>query len=427
MRLVYKITLTFILPLVLTLGLWGLLSYHTMENKILADTDLILKDYSDNIIMRMLSGKELPERFNGAYNTYYIKEVSAEYAQENIAARYDEAETYLRNQEDFASSRVRKQCFMDNDGRYYEIGVSLPTFEQDMLVEHVLWWTILLFVVLLVSLLVISVLVLRYNMRPLDELLKWMDDYVPGMHGKPVPDDSDIREFRRLASAAQRAVDRFEQEYEERKIFIGNASHELQTPLAVCCNRLEMILDRPGIDEEMVMELVKLQRSLQSIVRLNKTLLLLSKIENGRFPEVEQIDFAAMLDDAVALYDEMYAHKDIVSSVSSEGPCVYMMNDQMASVLVNNLVKNAYVHSDSGARVEVCYGPEGFSVRNSGEYPLDRSALFRRFYQAGARKEGSTGLGLALAFSVCERNSLALSYDFSDSTHIFSVNLKKSK
>ena len=74
MRLVYKMTLTFVLPLVLTLGLWGWLSYHTMENKIHADTDLILKDYSDNIIMRMLSGKELPERFNGAYNTYYIND-----------------------------------------------------------------------------------------------------------------------------------------------------------------------------------------------------------------------------------------------------------------------------------------------------------------------------------------------------------------
>ena len=66
-------------------------------------------------------------------------------------------------------------------------------------------------------------------------------------------------------------------------------------------------------------------------------------------------------------------------------------------------------------------------ARNPGEHPLDRSALFRRFYQAGVRKEGSTGLGLALAFSVCERNSLALSYDFTDGTHIFSVNLKKSK
>ena len=66
MRLVYKITLTFAIPLVLTLALWGWLSYRTMEEKIHADTDLILKDYSDDIIIRKLSGKELPESFNGA-------------------------------------------------------------------------------------------------------------------------------------------------------------------------------------------------------------------------------------------------------------------------------------------------------------------------------------------------------------------------
>ena len=80
MRLVYKIALTFMLPLLLTLGLWGWLSYHTMERKIHADTDMILKDYSSGIIERKLTGQELPERFNGMYNTYYLREVTPEYA-----------------------------------------------------------------------------------------------------------------------------------------------------------------------------------------------------------------------------------------------------------------------------------------------------------------------------------------------------------
>ena len=76
MKLVYKITLTFAIPLVITLALWGWLSYRTMSQRIHKDTDMILKDYSDAIIARKLSGQELPDRFNGAYNTYYIKEVS---------------------------------------------------------------------------------------------------------------------------------------------------------------------------------------------------------------------------------------------------------------------------------------------------------------------------------------------------------------
>lgn len=427
MKLVYKLTLTFIVPLVVTLGLWGWLSYRTMERKIHADTDMILKDYASDIIMRKLSGQELPDRFNGAYNTYYIKEVSPEYAEANQAVVYEDAEAFLRSQEDFASSRVRKQVFVDKDGRHYEIAVSLPTFEQETLVEHVLVWTVVLFVVLLVAMLVISVLVLNYNMRPFEALLKWMDEYVPGEPGKPVPSDTDVLEFRKLASVAQQTVERFERQYEERKLFIGNVSHELQTPLAACSNRLELILDRQDLDEETAEELVKLHRSLQHLIRLNRTLLLLTKIENGQFPEVTDVDLGRMLSESMQMYDEMYSYKEVTSSFSSTGDLTVSMNEQMASVLVGNLVKNAYVHSPHGGGIKVEVRPDGFTVSNPGTQALDGSRLFRRFYQPSGRKEGSTGLGLALAYSVCERNGMALAYEYAGGRHQFAVKLKKLK
>lgn len=427
MKLVYKLTLTFIAPLVVTLGLWGWLSYRTMERKIHADTDMILKDYASDIIMRKLSGQELPDRFNGAYNTYYIKEVSPEYAEANQAVVYEDAEAFLRSQEDFASSRVRKQVFVDKDGRHYEIAVSLPTFEQETLVEHVLVWTVVLFVVLLVAMLVISVLVLNYNMRPFEALLRWMDEYVPGEPGKPVPSDTDVLEFRKLASVAQQTLERFERQYEERKLFIGNVSHELQTPLAACSNRLELILDRQDLDEETAEELVKLHRSLQHLIRLNRTLLLLTKIENGQFPEVADVDLGRMLNESMQMYDEMYSYKEVTSSFSSTGDLTVSMNEQMASVLVGNLVKNAYVHSPHGGGIKVEVRPDGFTVSNPGTQALDGSRLFRRFYQPSGRKEGSTGLGLALAYSVCERNGMALAYEYADGRHQFAVKLKKLK
>lgn len=427
MKLVYKLTLTFIAPLVVTLGLWGWLSYRTMERKIHADTDMILKDYASDIIMRKLSGQELPDRFNGAYNTYYIKEVSPEYAEANQAVVYEDAEAFLRSQEDFASSRVRKQVFVDKDGRHYEIAVSLPTFEQETLVEHVLVWTVVLFVVLLVAMLVISVLVLNYNMRPFEALLKWMDEYVPGEPGKPVPSDTDVLEFRKLASVAQQTVERFECQYEERKLFIGNVSHELQTPLAACSNRLELILDRQDLDEETAEELVKLHRSLQHLIRLNRTLLLLTKIENGQFPEVADVDLGRMLSESMQMYDEMYSYKEVTSSFSSTSDLTVSMNEQMASVLVGNLVKNAYVHSPHGGGIKVEVRPDGFTVSNPGTQALDGSRLFRRFYQPSGRKEGSTGLGLALAYSVCERNGMGLAYEYAGGRHQFAVKLKKIK
>ncbi len=421
MKLVYKITLTFVIPLVLTLGLWGWLSYRTMERRIHEDTDMILRDYSDDIIARRLSGVDLPDRFNGAYNTYYIKGVSEEYAREHPGAEYSDAEAYLRSQEDFASSRIRKQVFMDKDGKYYEIAVSLPTFERETLVEHVLRWTAILFFVLLITMIIVGVVVLDYNMRPFIKLMEWIDKYVPGQKYEPVPSDTDVVEFQKLADSVQEAVDRFEHEYEERKIFIGNASHELQTPLAVCANRIEMLLERPDLDESMASELVKLHRSIQHLVRLNKTLLLLSKIENDQFPDVAEVDFTAMLRDGMELNDDIYSYREVGSAFSEEGRFVWSMNEQMASVLVGNLLKNAYVHSPSAAMVEVSSWAGGFRISNPGESPLDSSRMFSRFYLPGGRKEGSTGLGLALAYSVCSRNGLALSYEFVDGRHVFTV------
>ena len=427
MKLLYKITLTLLVPLSLTIGIWGWLSYRTMSKKIHADTDLILKSYSSDIIMRLLSGKELPERFNGAYNTYYIKSLTPEEAAESPAVEYGEAEAFLKSQEDFASSRIRSQIFQDNEGNFRKITVSLPTFEQDMLIEHVFWWTMLLFIVLLASVLAIGLVLLNYNMKPLYRLLDWIDRYEPGVQGSKVPSDTDIVEFRKLASAIEHAVTRFETQYEERKIFIGNASHELQTPLAVCSNRIEMMLEHPDMTEALAEEMIKVHRSLSGLIRLNKTLLLLSKIENGQFPQTADVDMNALAKESIELHQEIYDHKNIAAEIDGEDRFVHRIDEQMASVLIGNLVKNAFLYTPSGGTINVTMSKTGFSISNTGNAPLDKDKVFRRFYQPSGRKEGATGLGLALAYSVCMNNGMDITYDFINDRHIFSIILRNSK
>lgn len=427
MKLLYKITLTLLVPLSLTIGIWGWLSYRTMSKKIHADTDLILKSYSSDIIMRLLSGKELPERFNGAYNTYYIQSLTPEEAAESPAVEYGEAEAFLKSQEDFASSRIRSQIFQDNEGNFRKITVSLPTFEQDMLIEHVFWWTMLLFIVLLASVLAIGLVLLNYNMKPLYRLLDWIDRYEPGVQGSKVPSDTDIVEFRKLASAIEHAVTRFETQYEERKIFIGNASHELQTPLAVCSNRIEMMLEHPDMTEALAEEMIKVHRSLSGLIRLNKTLLLLSKIENGQFPQTADVDMNALAKESIELHQEIYDHKNIAAEIDGKDRFVHRIDEQMASVLIGNLVKNAFLYTPSGGTINVTMWKTGFSISNTGNAPLDKDKVFRRFYQPSGRKEGATGLGLALAYSVCMNNGMDITYDFINDRHIFSIILRNSK
>lgn len=347
MKLVHRIILSVLVPMILTLGLWGWLSFRTLERKI-----------------------------------------------------------HLINQE-FPGSSIY--------------------LHEEILIEHVLLWTVLLFAILLVSVVAVGVIVTDYNLKPFRQLLRWIDEYVPGSPGARVPADTSIVEFRRLAEATQSAVDRFEHQFEERKFFIGNVSHELQTPLAVCSNRIELLLDRSDLSAEMADELVKIHRGLQNLIRMNKSLLLLTRIESEQFSADSTVVFNDLLKDAVALYTDIYSHKDIEVSFKDEGEFSVKMSEQLSSVLVNNLIKNAFVHSAAGSVVSVTVGPEGFAVSNTGVAPLDRDRLFRRFYLPSGRREGSTGLGLALADAVCAHSGLADSYDFIDGLHVFAVNLKKSK
>ena len=220
---------------------------------------------------------------------------------------------------------------------------------------------------------------------------------------------------------------RFETEYEERKIFIGNASHELQTPLAVCSNRIEMMLDRPDMTEELAEDLIKVHRSLSGLIKLNKTLLLISKIENGQFPQSSEVDMAALAEESINLHQEIYGHKNIAANLTVIQRFLLHIDEQMASVLVGNLVKNAFVYTPSGGSIEISMSEDRFSISNTGDGPLDREKVFRRFYQPSGRKEGATGLGLALVYSVCVNNGLDITYDYIDGKHIFAIILKKSK
>ena len=178
-----------------------------------------------------------------------------------------------------------RTIFADKDDNYFLLEVSTPSFEKEDLREAVANWILFLYIVLLVTLLTVCIWVFYRSLRPLYALLNWLDSYLPGKQHGPVPNDTRIPEFRRLNEAAAQAVERSEQLFKQQKQFIGNASHELQTPLAVCNNRIEWLLDNTELTEEQMEELFKTKHTLNYIVRLNKSLLFLSRIDNGQFTD----------------------------------------------------------------------------------------------------------------------------------------------
>ena len=420
MKLIYRISLRLSLVLLPLIALWAVVFYFTMVDEINDEVDDALEDYSELIVIRMLSGELLPRMNEGSNNSYTIAPVDENYAATHPGIDYYDAEVYIPEKEETEPARFLVTIFQDGNGQFYELKVATPTFEKDELLETILWWVVWLYLLLLITVVGTTMWIFHNSMRPLYALLHWLDGYVPGHKTVPVPNNTSITEFRRLNTAAQKAVDRSEELLEQQKQFIGNASHELQTPLAVLGGRMEYMLDHAGLDEQTMGEVIQMQRTLGHIVRLNKTLLLLAKIDNGQFPENTDVDISAMIREQKELYDDIYEERDIRCDMHLTGSFLVRMNESLASVLVSNLIRNAYVHSEAGARIDIRIEGRTLTVSNDGVTPLDGKHIFERFYQ-GSKREGSTGLGLALVKAVADSYGLCVGYRFGEEQHIFSV------
>lgn len=194
----------------------------------------------------------------------------------------------------------------------------------------------------------------------------------------------------------------------------------MQTPLAICRNRLEMLMEDDTLTEKQLSELMKTHRTLENLTRLNKSLLLLCKIENRQFTDVKPICLNELLLHYLDDYKEVYAYRRAQVNVHVEDCFRLEMSESLATVLLTNLLKNAFVHTSEGGTIELTFTDSSFEIRNTGEAPLDKDRIFERFYKEG-KKEGSTGLGLALVDSICKAYRLRLSYRFEDGMHIFTI------
>ena len=243
MRLVYRIVLHMSWALSLLLAGWAVLFYLTMIDEINDEVDDSLENYAEMLVTRSLAGRELPAAYSGSNNGYYLHDVSAEYAEGRQHMVFSDEEIFIPEKDEEEPARVLRTIFRDSGGRYKELTVMTPTIEKDDLQEAILWWIVYLYLFLLLAILLVNVLVLHRTLRPLYALLRWFDSYTVGGKNAPLVNDTKVVEFRRLNEAANRYAERAESLFERQKQFIGNASHEMQTPLAICRNRLEMLVD----------------------------------------------------------------------------------------------------------------------------------------------------------------------------------------
>ena len=414
------------LLLFLLMAVWGVLFYSAIIDEVVDETDDTLENYGEILMESALHDPSILETEGSLMSFYKFTPISEEEGRHYRQVFYD-ATVYIELEDEDEPVRVMCTAFRMPDGQYYELKLMISILERDDMVEAMLWYLGALFLLFLICTSIGIQLVLKGVFRPLHRLLDWLHCIQPGKEVPPLDNPTKIREFRQLSDAALDMGNRSYKAYEEQKQFIENASHELQTPLAIVRGKVELLAESEGMTEQQMEQLDEIYATLGRAVKLNKSLLLLSRIENGQYTEMEDASVDEILDELLPDLMDIYEHKQVrLIRKREEQPFIIRCNHSLAQILVSNLVKNSLLHNREGGELQVLTTPTSLVIKNTGDVPLDGEKLFRRFYHGMDGKKDSTGLGLAIARSIALSSSLKLTYEWQDGMHTFRL-VKESK
>jgi two-component system, OmpR family, sensor histidine kinase QseC len=310
-------------------------------------------------------------------------------------------------------------------GKSYAISVSRPLFEQEDLVESILYSFIVIAAALLLITLVVNRIASARIMRPFFKTLEQLDQYEMGKTGVLKMPPSSTNEFKRLGNSLEKMTARIDSDYNSLKAFTENASHEMQTPLAVILNSCENLLQNEGLNQKQAESVERLSQSARKLSRLNQDLLLLAKISNGQYLQTEKIDFATILQSKLELYEDLFAVKSIQVQTEIVSKPKLLIHPSLAEILISNLISNAIRYSPESAKVAIKLTETYLEISNEGK-PLESASekLFERFYKENA-SSASTGLGLALVKQIGDSCGLTIAHAYRQKKHFFIVHFSE--
>lgn len=395
--------------LLIALSVWAFIFYVNMIDEVHDSIDDGL-DNSKLLIIHQaeLDSTVLHKNVFGEGN-YSIRKIGEHQALRHFD-EYKDTLMYMENEDDLEPVRLLTTVFEAKENEFYQLKVISSMVEEDDLIEDLFYSLLWLYITLIITILIINVVVLRSMWKPFFEFLNRLSRFKLGKNEEVAPLESKIMEFQVLNTVISDVLENTVRSYHNQKQLIENASHELQTPLAIALNKLQLLAEKPELSEEVVTEIFRTIETLERLTRLNKSLLLLSRIENKQFLNEEKVNLNELVRTVLTDFEDQIAHKELELRVIEENELDIQMNAELARILLTNLVKNAIRHNFRKGIIEVKVTSAYFEIANSGsEKPLDQKAVFTRFYKE-SKDKASTGLGLAIVKSITDVSGYQIGY-----------------
>ncbi|MFH1001000.1 MAG: HAMP domain-containing sensor histidine kinase [Bacteroidota bacterium] len=303
----------------------------------------------------------------------------------------------------------------------FEVKIIRPLEDTDNLIINIFLIITALVIVLIIALLIIN----KYSSNQI-----WKDFYISldrinkfDLNLKPnfeLP-ETEIKEFEDLNSVLVKMNNRISNDYLSMKEYTENASHEIQTPLAIINAKLEQLLQCKDLPERQMIFITEAYEASNRLAQLNKTLILLARIENRQYPEIDNVNITQLIQRHIENYEEIIQAKGLKLLQHIDEEVILQINPYLGDILFLNLIKNAIRHNVQNGTLKIELSKAGFTVSNSGESkPLNADLIFNRFYKS-SKSSKSIGLGLSIVKKISELFDLKISYSYGKAMHIIHI------
>ncbi len=415
MKLLTKASIYYLIFSALLFSAVGFIFYNRLE-------EVIEEDYTENlylekdVIIKFIndSGKIPLQQLYLGDNVTFLKT--------DITVKEHLKDTTIYNLLEDEMQLTRQLIFpVLVSGQSYSAILSKSLFESEDLVENIAYpFALSAFFTMII--LFVFTWALQWQMwKPFYSTLNELNNFDAKQNNSLSLPAAKTIEFRMLNGEIEKMTEKIRNDYKNLKEFTENASHEMQTPLAIIRSKMEILIQSEKLTKAQTGLISDMFSSLTRLSKLNESLLLLSKIENGQFGDNEKVSVENMINDKLGIFEDMISFRKITVEKHINSSGSVKINAQLADILFSNLINNAIKHNINGGKIMFELNKNSAVISNSGIKPLkDPEGMFERFSKESASSD-SAGLGLAISKKICDANGFKITYKFTDNLHKITI------
>ena len=232
---------------------------------------------------------------------------------------------------------------------------------------------------------------------------------------------TNIEEFDNLNKTVTELTQKLQSDYLLLKEFTENASHELQTPISIILLNLDELLQQ-NLSEQAFKQVVATKNAVNRLSKLNKNLLLLTKIDNQQFVTNKEVHTNRLIQNKINEFSPLLKTNNLTVEYQPKDNFILKIHPELVDILLNNLFSNAINHNLSNGKIKIETSSVSLKICNTGNpNSLSNDNIFNRFTKDNSH---SYGLGLAIVKQICDTNNIEISYTKNE-FHCFTLSLIK--